>query len=420
MDETSIRYGGGSIDLRSLFLRLTGFLQKKRVVIVKSNPELCADILNASDTKGTFVEKMIATPAWHPVVSTESVDGQQWQDLAAHFRSIMIQLNWRERLNPLCKKYIDSLLTRVQTDLVLAVDAEEISKITLRILFELLFDFPISKADERLFYLASLEWRKEIGLKGTADSEIKQEFWQRLVELVGRSKFPLSSHFGSENDDLLVSAIAQPFIISPQINVSDIMVAAFQLMRDEGETWEKAKEWAKANNRAKLGGILLESIRLRHPFPILEREVPSGSKILGQILRVKTQYFLLLDQFEQDQKFLPERWLKKSGENPYHAIPFGLGPRMCVGKPIAMEIMTELLVSFLTEFPSDRIQPHVGHLFSGRDNDKSTGIRESFYQLKTLLGCLGQSFLLGRASRTQSTGCPWKKSLEFLRGNSAR
>lgn len=68
-------------------------------------------------------------------------------------------------------------------------------------------------------------------------------------------------------------------------------------------------------------------------------------------------------QFKDSNKFMPERWLKEGipnacpqakASNPFVYLPFGFGPRSCVGKRFAeMEInvlLTRLLRKYRVEF----------------------------------------------------------------------
>ena len=64
---------------------------------------------------------------------------------------------------------------------------------------------------------------------------------------------------------------------------------------------------------------------------------------------------------------------------------------MCIGKPIAMELMVELLLVLLTDFEFERIEPNQGHLYSGRDNDGGESFRETLYQLRVMLRAVWES-----------------------------
>lgn len=74
-----------------------------------------------------------------------------------------------------------------------------------------------------------LEWRKEIALKGVGDIGVKQAFCQRLTEIIKQSRYAegLTEEQHLKDPTLWMSVFAQPFILSPQINVSDIMISFF-------------------------------------------------------------------------------------------------------------------------------------------------------------------------------------------------
>jgi hypothetical protein len=414
MANTSFRYGGGKFDLRSYLVRLCGWLQNKKVVFLDSQPDLCEQVLASSVLKGSFVESMLATPAWSPIYSIESADGELWEQLSQDCRQLMGQLDWRTRLTPLVTSHGNVLALEVErrnkSDPQFVVNAEMISRFTVRVLFELLFEMPLSNSDETLFYKASIEWRKELGIKGQGDLEIKNAFWVRLAEIVANSKYASGLERYSNEPGRWVSVFAQPFLISPQINVSDVMVAVFHFLRREPGLLEQARNWATGKDAVRLNAVVMESIRLQHPFPILERELQRDITLGGRILSAGTQVLLLYDRFKQDQKFDPERWLKNNTENTYHSMPYGAGKRMCIGKPIATELLVRFLEVLLTQIPDILVQPEVGHLYSGRNNDKAkSSFSETLYQIKIFSKALWTSFKLGQRSRSPATKCPFSK-----------
>ncbi len=403
----SLRYGGGALDARSALMKLFGLIQRKKVIILNSDPELCGEILSASDTKGSFLEQLIATPAWHPIYSIESMDGERWQNLANDFKKVLNRLQWRARLNPLIQKQMKVLKASVEESESKCIDAETLSRTVVRILYELLFEHSISKTDETLFYRAAEEWKKEIAVKGLADPGIKTEFWSQLQERVAASRFKEGLETYEQDPAAWLSVFAQPFLISPQINIGDIFVSIFHFLRADPLLLKQACEWARLKDRPLLEGIVLEAIRLKHPFPILERELKADFESGDHRFFRGTQVFILLDQFKQDQKFQPERWLMPTAQNPYAALPFASGPRMCIGKPIALELLCELLASFLTDFSLEQLRPEFGHRFSGRNNDQSATLGETWYQIRVFARALGRSFRLRSAPKPSQ--CPWSR-----------
>ncbi len=398
-DGFSLRYGRGGMDLRTWVLRALAAAQRRKVLFLHSDPELCAAVLAASDTKGNFLEALIATPAWSPIYSIESVDGELWKQLSSDFKTVLARMRWRERLPGLVAEQLGHLRAARDVDAAWVLDSPKLAKSVASIMFGLVFERPMSASDASLFYAASLEWRREIAVKNAGDTRVKQTFWRRLHELVASSSFKEGLETYEADPAAWLSVFAQPFLISPAINVGDIFVAVFAALDRDAALAARVRLWAQQDDRARIEGLLLEAIRLRHPFPMLERELQRDLNAHGTHIAAGTQVFISLDTFEQDQRVDPERWLKSPKSNPYHAIPFAAGPRMCIGKPVAMELMASLLVALLRDFPLHQLKPAQGHLYSGRGNDGSSSLSETAYQLKVFAGALRRSIAIGRARK---------------------
>lgn len=396
-----IRYGAGPFELRTAFIRLCAWLQGKNLVILDSDPLECARALASSETKGSFIESIFAIPAWRPLYSIESEDGPRWKELADSCSKVLRGLRWKESLSGLLENSIKKLASDLASHPHHSVDSETVCRLVLRTLYQMLFEAEISAADEKLFYQSSIAWRKEIALKGKGDVAVKHEAARRLLAIVRDSKYRDGLH---ECTDPMIwlSVFGQPFIISPQINVSDIMVATFALLRQKPHDYHKARERALINDEKYLNAVIMEAIRLQHPFPILERELTRDLQLQGRLIQAGTQIFIPLDQFKQDQSFNPDAWLNEASPHPYQSLVFGAGKRMCLGKMLASQLMVTMLRALLIHVPQAQIQPEKGHHFSGRNNDGKQGFGESSYQLQKFLGALWRSFKLGRQSKILS------------------
>ncbi|XP_065571694.1 probable cytochrome P450 301a1, mitochondrial [Artemia franciscana] len=84
----------------------------------------------------------------------------------------------------------------------------------------------------------------------------------------------------------------------------------------------------------------------------------------GCMITMPNQYMSTLEcYYKEADKFLPERWLKGDDlevkTNPYVTLPFGFGPRMCIGRRIAEQEMWLLTVKVLQQM---KIEWHSGEL----------------------------------------------------------
>lgn len=390
-----LRYGDEGFDLRSWIIRLSAKIQHKKVVILKSGIKDCALVLQSSQVKGNFIEKYMATPAWAPILSVESTDHQDWSGLISKFRPMYAQLNWEERIEGIIQQEMAKLRQKLNNDPHFQVDAPAISKLVLAIFHQLAFGEEIRPQDEELFYQASIQWRKEIALKGKATAKIKNDFWARLDQLLVKAYPQQIPPPGRERVDF-ASIFAQPMIISPQINFADIFASVGVILTRQPEILEQAQNHPQRYQYLK--GIVFESMRLFHPFPVLERELTKDLKIQDKLYPRGTQVFIMLDEFKQSPVVDPESWVEH--RNPFGPLLFGVGPRSCPGRPLAEKLLTDLLQEFLA-LPPGRFHPEQNLLYSGRINDKKQGLHETLYQIKVLMKFLWNSFKLRSAENAE-------------------
>jgi hypothetical protein len=223
--------------LRKLLFDIYGFLVNTRVVNV-TDPELAVLVLQRSNTKGSGIERYLASPAWLPAMNVESVDGPVWEGMISNLHVLMKHL-------PSVAELADTA-GRLASEVVAegtVIDANVIATLTAKMFIEYTFGLRW-RPEFDLFVAASWEWRKEIAVKGRADPVVKR----RTVELVLRmlretsndersrlSKSAYESRFvrrgdGSAPKDLWAvfgndwekpeyfSLVLQPFILSPCIN----------------------------------------------------------------------------------------------------------------------------------------------------------------------------------------------------------
>lgn len=387
-----IRYGSS---VRTLLLKSLQLLQGRKSIILNSDDKLCKLVLDSSDTKGKGIEYFFALDGWAPIFNSESVDGERWKKLIAIFRKIIPCLDYSERIENLLIKHVDRILKEIKF-----IDCKGLELLVLRIFFELLFKREIKTAeDEELLLNATGEWRKHVAQKGDSKLPLKQRMITKMIEYVSESEFNFeqikNEHKASTYE--AISMFMQPFIISPIINITDIFAEFFLLLSQHPEYQQKIKTSLLENkkNENEISMILCciyETLRLKHPFPIFERDVQRTINYNGRQITKGTHVYIELDSFLQEKNYCPERWLDIEYYKDKFWILFATGPRMCAGKQIATLIMEGMIKQMLlqTNFNWEQMKVWVGHGISGRRNDNSFGTEETKYQIKALFRGYGR------------------------------
>lgn len=308
--------------------------------------------------KGTVIEELLASPAWYPIISIESVNHDLWHTVKRNFLKFQQQLHPKTVLGEIAQKELRNYLTKNNNRL----NSKDISIVTLKIFtnwifYETVFDNGLTELSDEMLetvYEGSLEFRKEIALKGEGCLVKKQKAIDTIVySLSHNSKFKSMFDCNWSKPEHY-SAIMQPFIISPMINVADIAVT----MHKNTSTFRKANDHSPKN----IDLFIDNCIQAAHPFPFLER----------------------YDKFTNTQIFIDVNNLAESEQS--YMWNYSIGPRACLGRHYAREFLGKF---FLTVLEHDGIdfRPNEQHVYSGRNNDKSN-LFESFYQLKLLFSIL--------------------------------
>eukprot|EP01129_Flabellula_baltica_P000497 TRINITY_DN1049_c0_g2_i1.p1 TRINITY_DN1049_c0_g2~~TRINITY_DN1049_c0_g2_i1.p1 ORF type:complete len:410 (-),score=50.54 TRINITY_DN1049_c0_g2_i1:6-1235(-) len=360
---------GSWFNPRAAYMHLVGFIQGDNVVRLTSQNDTAKRVLKSSNEKGKYLEYCLSCPAWAPILSIESVDGELWSRMSKSFFMLSRSLDWKTRLPDI----VDRQLTQCLGDEGRIV-SNDVATVVLRILFELVFWRDMDKQEEIMFREAGETLRRGLSQKGPSDKDLLHRFFNHMSEIVQEMNYydKLGVDVTGISRAEFVSVLIQPFLISPQINFVDIFCDMESLLKGSSELQEKLFQAIETDNSAFVMGVIFESIRTSHPFPILERhlskdveKIPAGSQV-----------FIEQDAISNEEKIIDvSRW---SGEKEMWKI-YGIGPRMCAGMNIA-NVLLEKIGSFLcsrTHF--NRLDLASDHQYSGRRNDGKEGIIEGTY-----------------------------------------
>jgi hypothetical protein len=333
-----------------------GWLQGTRVEFVSpiTDPALVTQVLASSD-KGHLVEYLIARGEWAPIVSIESESVEVSGRMTRKLHTVLKCIHAYERLPILLQRLCVGNGT-----------CDETMRLVFNVFFTLLLYRDPTREESDLACAAANEYRKALAVKARANPHIKRDFFVLMRTILKSS--PIADFIDLDLDEDL-SVILQPLIISPMINVPDILVALHTCLDNRPDLRSKTD----------YHGIILEAIRCHHPFPLYERVLhravaglPCGTHVIVH--------------HDQPSSFNPEQDSKL-----YAGIPFGTGPRRCAGRRLAIPLLHALLTHHAAHWES--FHPAVGHRYSGRHNDICDA--DSVHMVRVLVQCVLHSVYLG-------------------------
>ena len=106
-----------------------------------------------------------------------------------------------------------------------------------------------------------------------------------------------------------------------------------------------------------LTAVVKEALRLYPPVWSLGRKASQTSSLGEHPVPVGTDLWLCIHRLHRDprwypepERFKPERWLTKDLRRPFTYLPFGIGPRVCIGQDFAMTEAVLGLAAILKRF----------------------------------------------------------------------
>jgi cytochrome P450 len=149
--------------------------------------------------------------------------------------------------------------------------------------------------------------------------------------------------------------------------LSGLLAAAWFLlaMAPEVEAALHAELDAGGTEQPLTRGVLMEALRLYPPVPLIGRVAARATEVAGQAVPQGSIVFIApwlmhrhATHWEAPDEFRPERFLPGAPPPaPFTYLPFGLGPRQCVGEAFTMRAAQSALASLARQF---RLQAEPG------------------------------------------------------------
>ena len=339
-----------------------GWFRGQKTHVIRDT-ELSKTVLKESNTKGQYLEASFARAGWLPSLSVESEDNERWQRLRKGFNVILQHTDFRRELPPIVKEVCEEFVASFAAKDDGVINAKIITQCVASILVQLLFDQKLSSSDLEQFWEARNEWAKTLSVKGEPNEAIRSKFWIKISELVKMSKY---DHLREDNKVLKklklsdlewISCFFQPWIMSPMINVVDIIATA--------EEYFPSKPPTEA---------ILLALDQRHPFPVLERELSNDIFFNNEMLAAAGQHVFILTDIPHIQ---PSR---------HGGIRFGEGERKCPGQSVAILLIGDMLSQYRKASKNSKIRfiPGSAHLWSGHTNDDTTSLYRIWAMIRQL------------------------------------
>ena len=103
--------------------------------------------------------------------------------------------------------------------------------------------------------------------------------------------------------------------------------------------------------------VVKEALRLYPPIWSMGRKASRDTVLAGQTIPRGTDVWICLYHLHRDERwfsepdrFLPERWVDQPSPKPFTYLPFGIGPRVCIGQHFASAEAVLALASIASRF----------------------------------------------------------------------
>ena len=416
-----------AVTIRKGCFRVFGALSGQRIVNV-TDAEVATAVMRSSDVKGDALERHVATPAWRPLLSLESVDHELYGNMlrGTFTRSSRRARRRRGSGKSPGRKSTSSCTGRTRKRRRRRRCREEASRRIRRCRRPRRRRRRRGQASRRrharrlphphggkggdVGKCPFMQMQRTIGggasgESNTAGRSTPVSGASPVIDADDVARLSLSVFieylFGREWEPKFETLLAASWEWRKEIAVRGradpgVKKAAVELVVDDliknshlwdlfGEKWREPRYYSLimqpflVSPAINVGDIavamkahpdlaLEPAMRRMHPFPIFERWVDKDVVVKGRIaVRANTQVIMFTSDFANSKHLWPA---------------FGTGPRACAGTSMALGVLNAIHQKMLGRPGFD---PERGHRFSGRNNDGVTSLAEVWYFAKTVL-----------------------------------
>jgi cytochrome P450 len=212
--------------------------------------------------------------------------------------------------------------------------------------------------DEYLFDIIEERRKRHVILRSDSDEESPNDLLQHLIE-------------AGLSDDVIRDQMLTMLIAGHDTSTA-LLAWTFALLGQHPEIYEKlVGEVDTLEKSPLLDQVVKESLRLYPPIHIGNRRVaekmdfeeatvPTGERMFYSIYLTHRDPSL----WENAEEFCPERFARGRKTPPFSYVPFGGGPRACIGAAFgqaeARVVLTHLLKTYSFAFTDHKIHAHMG------------------------------------------------------------
>jgi cytochrome P450 len=205
-------------------------------------------------------------------------------------------------------------------------------------------------------------WRRFLRIRAQADELIYHEIAHRREDPSGDDILSLLVQSSADGGDALSDEELRDelmtLLIAGHETTATALAWAFERLTRHPAAFARLRSSLEAGESDYLDAVIKETLRVRpvvmevgrdvtEPVQLGRWEIPVGTRVMSSIALVQRAG----DRWGADAKaFRPERFLDGAQPEPYTWIPFGGGPRRCIGASFATTEMAAIIPVVLRHF----------------------------------------------------------------------